>query len=179
MPITLLDLDIEDADHGKFDCSSFDCSDADLNDFLKSDCPRYRDHRLSYTKIALLKDTTTIVGYVALLADSISLETSERQWLISKNVHIQHIPALKVGRLAISKDFQRKGIGQALMKYSVGIAFRIGSDLNVGCRFITVDAYPASIEFYERIGFVRSMHKNYKKRKQPSMHYDLIQGKPL
>jgi len=174
MPIELSDLEIVDIDHQKFDCSTFDCADADLNDFLKSDCLNYIAHGLSYTKLALLNGE--IIGFVALLADSISLEIAERQWLIKTNVHVTHIPALKIGRLGIGKTRQGQGVGRALMKYSLGVAIRLNLDLRVGCRFLTVDAYPDSVGFYEKLGFVKSRHSRYKKRTQPSMHYDMNKG---
>jgi GNAT superfamily N-acetyltransferase len=174
MPITLAELELVDADPKAFNLSTFDCEDSDLNEFVKVDCPRYKEQGLSHTKLALYSGN--VVGYVALLADSISLETSERQWLIQKNVHVQHIPALKIGRLAIDKRYKGQRVGSALVKYSVGVAFRLNSDLSVGCRFLTVDAYQQSIGFYERLGFVKSLHKQYKKREHPSMHYDIITG---
>jgi GNAT superfamily N-acetyltransferase len=84
-----------------------------------------------------------------------------------------------VGRLGVHKDFHGQGIGRALMQYSVAVAFRMNSELSVGCRFITVDAYTNSISFYERLGFIRSQHKVYKKRKYPNMYYDIVSGPPI
>src|SRR5208282_2009269 len=142
---TLADLQIEEADHRKFDITPFDCADSDLNEFLKIDCPRYRDQRLSQTRIALYRGR--VVGFVTILADSISLRDEERKWLIQKNIKVQQVPALKVGRLGVEKNFHHQGIGKALMQYSVAIAFRMNSELSVGCRFLTVDAYANSIGF--------------------------------
>jgi predicted N-acetyltransferase YhbS len=116
MPITLADLQIEEADPQKFDVGAFDCADADLNEFLKVDCPRYKDQRLSHTKVAIY--TGRVVGFIALLADSISLIDEERKWLIQRNVKVQQVPALKVGRLGVDKDFHHQGIGRALIQYS-------------------------------------------------------------
>jgi ribosomal protein S18 acetylase RimI-like enzyme len=177
MPITLADLQIEEADHQKFDIAAFDCTDADLNEFLKIDCPRYKNQRLSHTKIAIY--TRRVVGFIAVLADSVSLIDEERKWLIQKNVRVQQVPALKVGRLGVDKDFHHQGIGRALIQYSVAIAFRMNSELSVGCRFLTVDAYTNSIGFYERLGFIRSQHKVYKNRKHPNMYYDIVSGPPI
>lgn len=174
MPITLAQLEIHDIDHNKFDIGAFDCADEDLNEFIKVDCIKYKTNNLSHTKIALFEER--VAGYIALLADSITLEESERQWLIHKNVTVHQIPALKVGRLGIHRDLQRQGMGSALMKYAVGVAFRMNTEIGVGCRFITLDAYPKSIEFYLRLGFVKSAHKSYKTRKCPSMHYDIVSG---
>ncbi|SRR6266566_4057923 len=175
MPITLAELEF--FDHEKIDVSEFDCEDADLNEFLKVDCPKYKEQKLSHTKVAVYSGQA--VAYLALLADSISLEITERERLVQKNVTVQHIPALKIGRLAVHRDFKGQDIGTALIKYSIGVAFRMNDDLNVGCRFLTVDAYPGSIRFYEKVGFKRSLHKTYKKRKNPTMHYDIVSGKPL
>jgi GNAT superfamily N-acetyltransferase len=177
MPITLADLQIEDADHQKFNIDVFDCSDSDLNEFLKTDCSRYKTERLSHTKIALYEGR--IVGFIAILADSISLIEEERKWLIQKDIKGHQAPALKVGRLGVQKEFHGQGVGKALMRYSVGVAHRMNSELSVGCRFITVDAYPASIAFYERLGFIKSQHKLYKKRKSPNMYYDIVSGPPI
>lgn len=177
MPITLAQLEIQDIDHEKFDIGSFDCDDADLNEFVKEDCIRYKNNNLSHTKIAIYQGRVS--GFVALLADSITLKESEREWLIHKNVTVHQIPALKVGRLGIHRDLQKQGMGSALMKYAVGVAFRMNSEMGVGCRFLTVDAYPTSVDFYTRIGFRKSLHKNYRTRKYPSMYYDIIAGPPI
>jgi GNAT superfamily N-acetyltransferase len=177
MPINLAQLEIHDVDHGRFDLAAFDCDDGDLNEFIKVDCIKYKAQNLSHTRVALYNGR--VVGYIALLADSITLEESERQWLIHKNVKVHQIPALKVGRLGIQRDFQKQGVGSSLMKYAAGVAFRMNSEIGVGCRFITLDAYPKSIDFYQKIGFVKSMHKTYKTRKFPSMHYDIVSGPPI
>ena len=174
MPITLADLQIEEAEHQKFDISSFDCTDVDLSEFLKVDCPRYKDQLLSHTKIAIYAGR--VVGFIAVLADSISLIAEERKWLIQKNIKVQQVPALKVGRLGVDTAFRNQGIDKALIQYSVAIAFRMNSELSVGCRFLTVDAYTDSIGFYERLGFIRSQHKAYKNRKHPNMYYDIVFG---
>lgn len=177
MPITLSDLQIEDADPQKLGIATFDCTDADLNEFLKVDCHHYKNQRLSHTKIAI--HAGRIVGFIAILADSISLIDKERKWLVQKNIKVQQVPALKVGRLGVDKDFHRQGVGKALMRYSVAIAFRMSSELGVGCRFLTVDAYTNSIGFYQGLGFVRSQHKSYKNRKHPNMYYDIVSGPPI
>jgi len=169
-------LQITDADHDKHDIASFDCEDDDLNDFLKAGCIDWADQRLSVTKIALLENT--VVGYVALAADSIPLELSERGWLPS-HATTQHIPALKVGRLAVRKSHQGLDIGTFLMRYSLGLAFRLSSEIYIGCRCLTVDAYPASVKFYEKLGFKKSEHRWFRKRTNAPMYYDIIGGKPF
>lgn len=177
MPTTLAELEIVDADHSKYDVTGFDCSDADLNDFLRTDSPQYSLKHLAWTKLALHEKT--IVGFLCLSADSISLAPDEHWWKAVSPVAIQHIPALKIGRLGISVTRQQQGIGKALVRYAVGVASRLNSDSRVGCRFLTVDAYPQSIEFYRGIGFVESQHKLYRKKKNPAMYFDILGGSTL
>jgi GNAT superfamily N-acetyltransferase len=81
---------------------------------------------------------------------------------------------LKIARLGIELKYQNQRIGTALMKYAVGIAFRMNDELGVGCRFLTVDSDPKAIKFYNERGFVMSLHKDYKDKHYPNMHYDII-----
>jgi len=61
-------------------------------------------------------------------------------------------PAVKVGRLAVNSQYQRKGIGSELMDYIKGYFL---DNNKTGCRFITVDAVnnPRTVNFYLRNGF--------------------------
>jgi GNAT superfamily N-acetyltransferase len=132
------------------------------------------DSNLSHTKVAVLNGL--VVGFITLLADSITLEEAERKWFhVHKNVSVRQVPALKVGRLGVHRNYQKQGIGKALMKYAIGVSFRMNS-MGVGCRFVTLDAYPASVNFYTRIGFTRSLHRTYLKKDNPNMHYDIVSG---
>jgi GNAT superfamily N-acetyltransferase len=175
--ITLQQLEIVPADHTKYNISKFDCGHADLNDFIRVDCPIHISQRLSYTRLALYEND--IVGYISLLADSIALHITVREWLIQKNITIQQVPALKVGRLGIENRYKGRNIGTALMKYAVGVAFRMNDELGVGCRFITVDSDQDAVGFYTKMGFVMNLHRDYKGRKYPSMHYDIVSGPPI
>lgn len=151
----------------------FTAGDADLDDFLKSDAWRLQELNVVKTFLALHK-TEGLVGYISLLADAVTLETKERKKL--KLSHQDHpvVPALKVARLAVREDFRAKyrGGGEALMRF----AFDQGNDLAelVGCRLLTLDAYPQSIEFYKKLGFVENKAKVYEAKTHPSMRFDLF-----
>jgi len=159
MPITLDDLELVRADP-QHDISRFDCSDDDLNDFVRTDCFNYQKHYLSHTRLA--KYRGEIIAFVTLLADSIILETREKESWLPFHKKIVHFPALKIGRIAVHKDYQRQGVGDALMIYCLGIAFRMNEELNVGCRFITVDAYEMSVSWYEKQGLYSMSIRNGK-----------------
>jgi GNAT superfamily N-acetyltransferase len=167
--ITLEQLNLVTADHTKYDLSMFDCGHQDLNDFIKHDCPVHAGQKISITKLAQYADE--VVGYITLLADSITLHQDE-----VGDFPFKQIPALKIGRLGIATKYQGQGIGTALMKYAVGVAFRMNDELGVGCRFLTVDSDPKAVGFYRNLGFVDSIHRAYKDRHYPNMHYDIVSG---
>lgn len=173
---TLDELEIVHPDPETHPIAAFDCGHADLNDFIKNDCARQSDQRLAYTKLALYQNT--LVGYITLLSDSIALHESERVWFVQKEIRVQQVAALKIGRLGTANAFKGQGVGTALMKYAVGVAFRM-NEMGVGCRFLTLDSDQGAITFYQKLGFVLSQHRDYKKKTYPSMHYDLITSPPI
>jgi GNAT superfamily N-acetyltransferase len=173
---TLDELEIVQPDPAKHAVAAFDCGHSDLNDFIKNDWPRQAEQRLSYTKLALYQNN--LVGYITLLSDSIILHESERRWFIEREFRVSHVPALKIGRLGTDNQYKGQGVGTALMKYAVGVAFRM-NEMGVGCRFLTLDSDKGAMSFYEGLGFVFSQHRDYKKKDYPNMHYDLITGPPI
>jgi GNAT superfamily N-acetyltransferase len=173
---TLDELEIVPPDPARYPIAAFDCGHADLNDFIKNDWSRQADQRLAYTKLALYQNN--LVAYITLLSDSIVLHESERKWFIERELRVHHVAALKIGRLGTDNRYQRTGVGTAMMKYAVGVAFRM-NEMGVGCRFLTLDSDKGAISFYERLGFVFSQHRDYKKKDFPSMHYDLITQPPI
>lgn len=174
MAITLDDLDLVRAVQSEHKCSTagFDCGDGDLNDFVRNDCYQWQEQCLSHTRLARLKETGRFVGFITLLSDSIVLETKEKKHLFSFHKRIVQFPALKIGRLGVDSQIQKNGVGMALFHYAVGVAVRLNADLSVGCRFLTVDAYPGSVSWYLGRGF--TFNEAIKKRTNPSMRYDLL-----
>ncbi len=172
MPITLADLEITPVDPAVHNLQTFDCDDSDLNDFLRNDCQSYQGQCLSHTRVAIYKGA--LVGFVTLLADSIILQTSEKKHLFDFHKKVMYFPAMKIGRLGVAQRLHHGGVGRSLLKYSLGVAVRMNADLNVGCRFITVDAYPRSIDWYKKNGFVFNKEYKHPDKTNPSMRYDIL-----
>jgi GNAT superfamily N-acetyltransferase len=82
---------------------------------------------------------------------------------------------VKIGRFAVSKDFQNQYIGSLMINWIMGFCRHLSNDL--GIRFISVDAYnnEKTIRFYENNFFVRleSVVKN--NRKNIPMYRDLCE----
>lgn len=143
---------LKDSDNIK----SFNCGDTEdhkkLNKFL---IERASDHMRDYigTTIAVydLDSNNRVVGYITLLADSFEVEEQYKQKffksVVMKNKY-DTFPALKIGRLAVHKDHQNKGIGKYLFKLAVAIAIESNERLGVGMRFIVVDSKEMSKDWY-------------------------------
>src|SRR4051812_5023862 len=144
-------------DEGIEASAAFSCGDPDLDDFLRTDAMRLQQQNVVRTFVALYE--AQLVGYVTLLVDAVELKPSERKKL---SLHFRDhpiVPALKVARLGVSTAFRAtyRGAGEALMRFAHATAIDLAE--HVGCRLLTLDAYPESILFYEHLGFVRNQAK--------------------
>jgi len=134
----------------------FESSDDDLNGFLLNDAKDYVASLLSVT-YAIQSDTET-VAYYCLSNDRLSQNIDEKSmWnkinrLISNKKRRKSYPAVKIGRLAVSKKYANMGVGTAIIK-TIRELYVDASLQHAGCRFIIVDAYKNALPFYEKNGF--------------------------
>ncbi len=135
--------------------SGFCSADADLDDFIKNDALAQQDVWLSTT--FLVFDETLgangPAGYLTLLTDSIRIKENSDigQFFSRKGIQYHTLPALKIGRLAVRQNLQKKGYGRRMFQFALGKLFSFAQD--AGCRFMTVDAKPQSERFYLKLGF--------------------------
>jgi hypothetical protein len=98
----------------------FDCGVEDLDEFLRNDALRYAERRIARVYVAIVDapaDTDDhIVGYVALVADSLVLETGEKRKLNLKHRDPKYVPAIKVGRLATCTSHKSRGVAVKLLR---------------------------------------------------------------
>ncbi|MBI4214860.1 GNAT family N-acetyltransferase [archaeon] len=113
-----------------------------------------------------------IAAYVTLTTDTIRLDFKEKDVLPGSKARLREFPAIKIARLAVKTDHQRRGIGTTLLKASLGKIVELSK--SVGCRFATVDAFPDFERFYEKLGFVRNAHHLERGSNTISMRYDLL-----
>jgi GNAT superfamily N-acetyltransferase len=143
----------------------FDCGNNDLNSFLFHDSKIYSKY-LRYTT-TILESEDKIIAYYSLANDLLTIRDMEDfRDEIDANINIEisywerfynHInyPAVKIGRLAVDKEFQSKGMGRLIID---SLANSFTNNNKTGCQFITVDAIndhnkQRTIKFYERNGF--------------------------
>lgn len=159
-----------------YDIKPFDCNDQDLNDFLLTDSIPHLSQLFSVTYILENDDNT--VAFFTLVNDKIKVEDSKSKsfWKSKVGNKIPHnkrrndYPAVKIARLGVHNDFKGKHIGTSILDY---IKIWFISMNKTGCRFITVDAYQASLKFYIKNDFDYLTNKDEGKDTR-LMYFDLI-----
>ena len=139
----------------------FDCGKADLNGFLREtgtaapNASMYEREHLAKTYI-VEDDEARILAYFSLLYDKIERSIADPViWnRLSRKIpnakRRSSYPALKIGRLAVSKEAQHTGLGKDILNLIKGWFYR---DPKAGCRYLTVDAYLDAEESYAKCDF--------------------------
>ncbi len=155
----------------------FDCGSTPLNEFLSTiEVEKYERLKLGRTYVVLYEGE--LVGFFTISSGEIrssyvrgSARTNDRKFIVEK------IPGLKIGRLAVDKRFQNKGVGRALVAIIAGIARRMGE--HVGMRLLIVQSKPESVSFYQRMGFVQVTSAKEKRRIHRTFFLDIYSfGRP-
>ena len=89
-------------------------------------------------------NAVAIAGFVTLRATSL-VNTDEN------GVKIVH-PSVEISELAVTKDYERRGIGTGLIDLAISIADDLRSKL-IGIKYIVLCADPKSVGFYEKKDF--------------------------
>lgn len=155
----------------------FDCGDDDLNEFFIKDSVRFTEKLLAVTYV--IEDDINTIAFFSLLNDKVSvLDTdSKRKWIkkfLSKQPSgkkFNSYPAMKIGRLGVSILHQRQGYGADILNWAKDLFI---TNNRTGCRYITVDAYRESLEFYKKNGFVLMKDSDLNSDTQ-LMYFDLFQ----
>lgn len=141
---------------------SFSCGDDDLDDFFHNDASLYAEQLLGKTYyFATEGNDPQIVCAFTLANDSIKaalIPNSSRnkiQRKIPNSKRTRSYPAVLIGRLGVSKEFQGKNISVGSQVIEFIASWFIHPNNKTGCRFIVVDAYNKSniLHFYEKNGF--------------------------
>ena len=133
-------------------CAEFDCGTPDLNNYLT----RYatQDRRRNLSQVYVLIDTdkpTEVLGYHTLSAAHIEVDQISEQE--QRHLPRYPIPCFRMGRFAIRKDIQGKGLGKCLLGCAVDRCLRARQE--VAAYALIVDAKDAKAKsFYEHFGFI-------------------------
>jgi len=103
-------------------------------------------HHLGVTYVAVEDDR--ILGFVTVSAGSLDAEELPS----GRRPPPYPVPILRVARLAVDESARGKGLGRALLRFSIELGEQMMAEL--GCVGLLVDAKSGAVAFYERYGFV-------------------------
>lgn len=128
----------------------FACNVDSLNDWLKKRA--YQNQLSGASRTYVVLEGKRVVGYYCLASGALELNDAPTQ--VRRNMP-NPIPVAILGRLAVDKSFQGKGLGVALLQDAVLRTAQAGGIL--GIRGLLVHALSMEAKaFYEHHGFVSS-----------------------
>ena len=128
----------------------FTCNVDSLNDWLKKRA--YQNQLSGASRTYVVLEGKRVVGYYCLASGALELDDAPTQ--VRRNMP-NPIPVAILGRLAVDKSFQGKGLGVALLQDAVVRTAQAGGIL--GIRGLLVHALSIEAKaFYEHHGFVAS-----------------------
>ena len=129
------------------DVSGFDSGNRSLDDFLKNKA--LKNEKLNNSRTYVVCEGDTVVAYFSLATGSIDRDNiPKKQQRNSSNP----IPTLLLGRLAVTKEKQRKGIGKGILRHAMQKTLELSQQ--AGIRLLVVHAISKKAkEFYVQHGF--------------------------
>jgi len=140
-----------------------------LNNFLLNDAKIYLEE--IFAKTLIWYDNNEIIAYASVSNDSVKIEKDKVSDKLGDNEPpFSSFPAVKIGRLAVTENYQGKKFGQKIMDF-FKLFFLIRN--KTGCRFIIVDAYLKAIDFYKKNGFIFLSNSDKSNQHTRKMFFDL------
>jgi GNAT superfamily N-acetyltransferase len=156
----------------------FDCCDSDLNEFFQRDVLAHEEALYTRTYALQSYDPNSrekflpVVAMISYCNDAVRLKDfKDHADELPEEKRYPSIPAVKIARLGVQKDFQRNGFGRLLLNLTKVLFV---TNNRTGCRLVTVDAYNVAkvLDFYQREGFAFIHNKDANKQTR-IMYYDL------
>jgi len=133
---------------------NFDCGKELLNSYLKNQAGQDVERKLSACFVLSEKETNIIQGYYTLSNNSIPLCSFPEH--IQKRLPKSYlsIPSTLLGRLAIDKKYQGKGIGKVLLIDALKRSYYISQE--IGSFAVVIDPIDEDAErFYKKYDFIK------------------------
>ena len=144
--------------------ADFKCSKPEFAEYLK--ITAFHDQEEQVGQTWLFTYEGIIIGFI-----TIAMAHME------KNKHMQtgtfgNIPAMLIGHLATHKDYERKGVGQYMVYWTINKATELSE--TIGCRAVMLNPEKDARKFYEKLDFKYMPHTD---ERYDSMFLDVKQGK--
>jgi len=141
----VLRIELLDGTHRR---GGFDCGHDVLNDFLRRLAGQQQRRGFGKTYVALKDDGTDVIGFVTISVGQVEARVIPVPLKLPRHP----VPMLRIGRLAVDKRYQGKGIGQDLLAFALRLALEFAE--RVGLYAVVVDAKDVQVAgFYRRLHF--------------------------
>jgi GNAT superfamily N-acetyltransferase len=138
-----------DASHER---GSFCCGKDPLDNFLKTLVGQYERKRLGRTFVATSPGDKRVVGFYTSATGSFSLDSLPEK--VRKKLPRQPIPTIHLGRMAVDRACQGKGLGKTLLFHFLHTALAVSRDLGVFAADVWAKDDEA-LPFYLKYGFIQ------------------------
>jgi GNAT superfamily N-acetyltransferase len=129
----------------------FDCGNARLNDWLTQRAGQFDRRDLARTYVAVRPGEQVVLGYYAISSHAVRYVTLTDDQ--SKGLPHIDVPVVLLGRLAVDRSEQGKGLGGFLLIDALRRAEHLAA--HIGVRAVEVDAIDDTARaFYVRHGFI-------------------------
>lgn len=138
---------------GGHDRQGFDCGRQELNDWLRQVPRQHQDKGLSKTFVAVREEAPTrICGFYALTLAELENRHLPESW---RKKLPRRIPGVRLGRLAVERQYQGQGLGELLLIDALSRAQRIYAEAGgIGLFVDALDEQAAG--YYRNFGFKAS-----------------------
>lgn len=127
---------------------NFDCGNDSLNRYFRQQITQDVRTEYAYAYVAIEQSTGELAGYYTFSNSAIPLVEVHPEWAV-KVPRYPNVPATLIGRLAVARQFQGRGVGSFLMSDAVKRIKRMPT----GARMLLVEAIDeAAASFYRYIG---------------------------
>jgi predicted N-acetyltransferase YhbS len=129
------------------DRAPFSCGEPHLDTYLREHAGQAQfKHRASATYV--LTEDSRVIGYVTVVPGTIRRDDLNNSF---RRLPPGAMPVLILARMAVSTDYQRRGLGERLIIKVLSLALDMARDL--GCVGVVVDAKSTARAFYDRYDF--------------------------
>lgn len=138
--------------HKELDRKSFDCGNQALNQYITTQASQDIKRNLTRCFVASpINQSQTIAGFYTLGAFSVSVETMPEQY--SNKLPRYPVPCALLGRLAIDQNYQRQGLGKALLADAIKKLQKASEIMAVYALIVEAKDVHA-VRFYRQFGLV-------------------------
>lgn len=131
---------------------NFECGKPLLDDYLHKQAKQDIKRKLSACFV--LADQKIVKGYYTLSTASLDRTQLPPELIKKLPPSYTNLPMTLLGRLAVSKDLQRQGLGELLLVDALKRSYF--ASLQVGSMAVVVDPIDEdAVQFYERYDFIR------------------------